>query len=467
MAGLDRTRGFLMSSIEFGQMMLTLGIVLAAAHGLGYIAERLKQPRLAGEILAGVLLGPFVLKQVSPEFFSRLFESSARIEGALGFLYQLGLILLMFCAGSEARRLLARENRLQTYTLIGAADSVNFGLVLGLGLAGVLPLAALTGAAGQEASTLLILAIAVSVTSIPVISRIFWDLGIMHTRFVSLILGSAVLEDVALWIVLSLAMIFATSATLAAEHVVGNITAHVFATFAYVLAALVIMPNLLKRMSGSSWNLLYAASPVGYVIFVLLAFCAAAAALEVNLQFAALLAGYAMVGGVGGTERERFAAPLEHIAKVSFGVFVPIYFTMIGWRLVFNNEFSLPILIGFFLGSTVLSLLTSGLAARLAGFRKLDIVNIALTTNARGGPGIVLAGLAYEAGIINAAFFTALVLTAVLTSQMAGAWLRFVLARGWPLLSTNPEETPKPVAVEVDSGAALLPAHEADGRELA
>ena len=52
-----------------------------------------------------------------------------------------------------------------------------FALVLGLGLAGALPLAALTGPAEQELSTLLIVAIAVSVTSIPVISRIFWDLG--------------------------------------------------------------------------------------------------------------------------------------------------------------------------------------------------------------------------------------------------------------------------------------------------
>jgi hypothetical protein len=44
-------------------------------------------------------------------------------------------------------------------------------------------------------------------------------------------------------------------------------------------------------------------------------------------------------------------------------------------------------------------------------------------------------------GIINAAFYTTLVITAVVTSQMAGAWLRFVLSKGWPLLSTNPDET--------------------------
>ncbi len=91
----------------------------------------------------------------------------------------------------------------------------------------------------------------------------------------------------------------------------------------------------------------------------------------------------------------------------------------------------------FLVGSTVLSLLANGLAARLAGFRKRDIINLAITTNARGGPGIVLASVAFEAGIINSAFYTTLVITAIVTSQIAGSWLRFVLSKGWPLLATK------------------------------
>jgi len=69
------------------------------------------------------------------------------------------------------------------------------------------------------------------------------------------------------------------------------------------------------------------------------------------------------------------------------------------------------------------------------------------------GPGIVLASVADDAGIINAAFYTTLVITAVVTSQMAGAWLRFVLSKGWPLLSTNPDETWK--LRETEPGPAL------------
>jgi Kef-type K+ transport system membrane component KefB len=131
----------------------------------------------------------------------------------------------------------------------------------------------------------------------------------------------------------------------------------------------------------------------------------------------------------------------ESIEQFATSTFIPIYFTLVGYRLVFGQEFSLAMLLYFLIGSSLLSLISVGFAAKLAGFRGLDIVNIAITTNARGGPGIVLASVAYDAGIINAAFYTTLVVAAVLTSQAAGVWLRLVLSWGWPLLSSNPEET--------------------------
>ena len=430
-----------MSVVEFGHFVLTLAILLVAVHGLGYIAERLRQPRIVGEILAGILLGPFVLKLLAPTAFAKIFLFSPNAGTVMGFLYQLGLILLMFCSGAETRRLLAKENRRNTLLLLTVSDLASFTLVLGLGFAGLIPLQLLTGTSSQTTATLLIVAIATAVCSIPVISRIFWDLGIMQTRFVSLILGYALLEDLALWVVLAFATALAASTTLAQQQVTSSVSGHVISALIYTLIGLMAAPGLLKRLSNAGWNVLYKASPVGYTMAVLMAYCAIAAVFEVNLQFAALLAGYGIVGGLYGAQRERFAAPVDAISKVSFGVFVPIYFGLIGYKLVFGRQFSFAIVLVFLLGSSLISVFSAGLAARLGGFRGLDVVNIALTTNARGGPGIVLASVAYDAGIINAAFYTSLVITAVITSQIAGAWLRFVLSKGWPLLSTNPDET--------------------------
>jgi Kef-type K+ transport system membrane component KefB len=96
-------------------------------------------------------------------------------------------------------------------------------------------------------------------------------------------------------------------------------------------------------------------------------------------------------------------------------------------------------MVAFIVGSCVVKILSVSLAGRFAGFRGLDLFNLAITTNARGGPGIVLASVAFDAGIISPQFYTTLVVAAVLTSQIAGAWLDYVLRRGWPLLSGAPK----------------------------
>jgi hypothetical protein len=66
----------------------------------------------------------------------------------------------------------------------------------------------------------------------------------------------------------------------------------------------------------------------------------------------------------------------------------------------------------------------------------------------------VLASVAFEAGIISPKFYTTLVLAAVLTSQIAGAWLEYVLRKGWPLLASTSSPQPAAVSVEETAGAA-------------
>jgi Kef-type K+ transport system membrane component KefB len=285
-----------------------------------------------------------------------------------------------------------------------------------------------------------VLASAVAVTSIPVISRIFHDLNILHTRFASLILGAAVLEDIALWGVLAVAAALTQQAELPGQEALGSSAIHIAISMAYMAAGILLFPHALTRLRTFRWNLIYKASPLAYAILILFLYVAVAACLKVNLVFAAFLAGFGLTGGIHGDERRHFAEPLDAIGKFSFGVFIPIYFGLVGYRLIFGRDFSFGMLLAFLLGSSLLTLIARSYAAKLAGFGRLDRWNIAITSNARGGPGIVLASVAFDAGIISGALYTTMVLTAILTSQAAGLWLRFVLNKGWPLLSTNPEE---------------------------
>lgn len=440
-----------MTSIEMGSVVLTLCVLLFSIHSMGYLFDKLKQPKLVGEIFAGILLGPFVLGKVFPAFSDLLFGTKNafnKMDVVLNFVSWIGLIFLMFISGSEARKLVAKENRKETAWLLGIGTPLPFFIVMALGLGAYLPLEQITGTANQQTSALLVLAIAVSVTSIPVISRIFLDLGIINTRFASLILGSAVLEDIILWGVLAVASALASSATLAQDVIVSDITSHVVATFLFMGCGLTFVPQLLRKIHEHKLNFLYRNSKVSYIILILFLYVTIAAFLKINLVFAAFIAGFGVVGGIGGPDRERFAEPLDVMSKIASALFIPVYFGMVGYKLILGRELSFSMLTIFIVSSSLLALISVGLAARLAGFKGLDVINLAVTTNARGGPGIVLASVAYDAGIINAAFYTTLVLTAIITSQIAGMWLRYVLHKGWPLLSEQSDELSSDMSVE-------------------
>ncbi len=431
-----------MPATAIGPLILFLAILLTTAHLLGYLFARLRQPRVIGEILAGILLGPFVLGKLS--IYTNVLQLNNAAEpkkAALELLYQLGLLLLMFLSGAETKALFQKHERKQIAWLASVGTVLPFFIMLGL--ASFIPLAWFMGEKQNRTSLVLVMGIAVAVTSIPVISRIFFDLKILHTRFARLVLGVAVLEDIGLWAVLAVATALANSAGTPKQA----IAIHIAITLVYFALGLTLAPRAMKRISKSRFNMLANNSPVTFTLLIVFSYVAVAGLLNVNLVFAAFLAGFAV-------SRKRLGDALETISSFSFALFIPVYFALVGYRLIFDKSFSLVMLLGFLAGACVLKLVAVSLGARIAGFRGMDVTNLAIATNARGGPGIVLASVAFEAGIISAAFYTTLVLVAVLTSQAAGAWLEFVLRKGWPLLSTDAPAIV--VAAEEDAPGKLI-----------
>jgi Kef-type K+ transport system membrane component KefB len=413
-----------LTNAELYSILFSLLLLVGLAQLLGYLFVKLRQPKVIGEILAGVVFGPSLLGRL-PSVSALL--KSADHGHALTFVYWLGLLLLMFLSGAETRQLFSREERREVGWLAVVGTGVPFALALALGPWLIRPV--LAGPHGNRISLMLILAVGVAVTSVPVVSKIFADLKILHTRFARLVLGVAVLEDIVLWLVLAIA-------TSLAGQTVLNMRAmslHLVVTVAFFVLGLTLLPRAIKRINKARLNVLATHSPVAYAIAVLLAYCVVAGTLDVSLVFAAFLAGFAVVH----KRRKLFAEALDSIGKVSFAFFIPAYFAIIGLKLDLVRGISWPMIAAFILGSCFIKIFSVSLAGRFAGFRGLDLINLAITTNARGGPGIVLASVAFDAGIISPKFFTTLVLAAILTSQIAGAWLDYVLRKGWPLLNST------------------------------
>jgi Kef-type K+ transport system membrane component KefB len=424
-----------MANANLTSVLFILLLLVTLAQLLGWLFVKLRQPKVVGEILAGILLGPALIGRLP--FASVITETVNHQANILNFIYWLGLLLLMFLSGAETQQLFTRDERREVgwLTVIGTGTPFILGLALGPWL--IRP--ALAGPKGNGVSVIIILAAGVAVTSVPVVSKIFADLKILHTRFARLVLGVAVLEDIVLWLALAVATALAGKTALDPRQM----SYHLIITSAFFVLGLTIVPAIVRRINRSPSNVIARNSPVAYALAVLLGYCVVAGVLDVSVVFAAFLAGFAVVH----KKQQLFAEALDAIGKVSFAFFIPVYFAIVGLKLDLIRGVSLWMIAAFVIGSCIVKIASVALAGSLAGFRGLDLINLAITTNARGGPGIVLASVAFDAGIISPKFYTTLVLTAVLTSQFAGVWLDYVLRKGWPLLMPGaaPDPAIRPV----------------------
>lgn len=425
-----------MNDSELARFFLSLVLLLAGALAGGHVFERLKMPRVIGEIVGGIALGPSMLGLVSPEAQKWLFAGFPAQPALLSAFYWFGLVLLMFTAGFKMQAEGAEGSGRMVTAQVAGGLMVPFALgYFGASLFADTRL-------GDPFAFQLVMGIAVSVTSIPVISRIFLDLGLINTPFARNVIGAATIQDLILWTVLAIATAVQHGDAADAAGI-GRVIA---ITLAFVLASLFVAPAAVRILRRKFFGKFSEASLTGYTMLLCLAFVAAASLLKVNVVFAALLAGLVMAR----FSSRHLAAVRQHIADIAIWFFVPIYFALVGLRLDLAQQFDLSLTLFFIGASTAVKLSSCTIAARVAGATWTRAFDYGIAMNTRGGPGIVLASVAYAAGIIDDRMFTALVLASILTSYATGLWLRWRLAR-------NPNAFD--LAGNVDTTSAGRPSH--------
>lgn len=257
-----------MANSDLTSILLILFLLIGFAQLFGQLFAKLRQPKVVGEILAGIVLGPSLVGRIP--LASGMTRAVADHAGILNFIYWLGLLLLMFLSGAETRYLFTREERREVawLTIVGSGTPFILGLMLGPWL--IHPV--LAGPNGNRISLIIVLAVGVAVTSVPVVSKIFADLQILHTRFARLVLGVAVLEDIVLWLALALATAIAGRTVLNPRAM----SYHLVTTLAFFALGLTIIPRIVKRINKARYNVLARNSPIAYAIAVLLAYCVVA-----------------------------------------------------------------------------------------------------------------------------------------------------------------------------------------------
>lgn len=376
---------------EFSSLLLSLVAVLVATKALGELAQRIDQPSVLGELVAGVLLGGSVLGLLDPR------------DPTVSALAELGVIVLLFEIGLHTDlRALARVGKPATVVaLVGVAlpFALGYAAARGMGL-GAVP--ALVGGA------------ALTATSIGISARVLSDLGRLDTPEGQIVLGAAVLDDVVGLIILSVISGIVGGEAVTAVGVARTTgVALGFAAIAIVLGTLTIPPlfRLVERVRGT-----------GTLGIIALAFAFA-------LAYLADIAGSALIVGAFAAGLVLHPTPQRReieAATTSLGhFFVPIFFASVGASVDLRALADRDALAmgALFIGVGVAGKVAAGYAPWWFRGNKL-LIGVAMVP--RGEVGLIFAQMGLATAAIGAGEFGALMLMVLATTLVTPPLLSLI-----------------------------------------
>ncbi|RJF90829.1 cation:proton antiporter [Sphingomonas cavernae] len=405
--------------------LIQLIVIILAARIAGNAAAAVRQPRVVGEIIAGLLLGPSFLTAAFPEASATIFNASA--APSVQILSQIGLVLLMFQIGSdfEFGHLRTQQNR-KAAVFVSVA-SVFAPLCVGFAL-GRLTAPVLAPGIDPLIYSLFV-AIALAITAVPVLGRILREYSLTRSDTGVIAISAAAANDVVGWILLAGITAFA-SAQLSMANSALQLVGLLILAAGFWYGGRPLVDWLLRRMPISEGQI-----PAQLVAIVLAAVFAAGIVTQ-KLGIFTIFGGF-MLGLLFHRHREFVETWQRQVGKFILVFFLPIFFTCTGLR---TNIFGLDSLsdwswcAAIFLAAVASKVMPVYLASRLAGLSPEKSATIGVSMNTRGLMELIVLNIGLDLGFIPQDVFTMLVIMAVGTTIMTGPLLKRLLRRsGHPL----------------------------------
>lgn len=382
-------------------VLLALVSILLLGRWLGKLFVHFEQPRVIGEMVAGILLGPSLLGRIWPDAMH--FILPAEVSPFLGIVAQIGVILYMFLVGLELNAGLLRSRAHATIAISHASIVTPFllGSLLALWL-----FPRLGTANVPFASFALFMGVAMSITAFPVLARILTDRGMENTELGVVALSCAAIDDVTAWCLLAFVVGVAQSA------VNGALQTTLMALGYVVIMLLVVRPMAVRFLGHDADH-----PPRRMAVWVLVALLFSAMTAEwigIHAIFGAFLLG-AIIPHDSDVARD-FTEKLEDIVKI---LLLPAFFAytgmkteiglVSGWEAwMFCAVIILVATLGKFGGTFV--------AARLTGHDARLSAALGILMNTRGLMELIVLNIGLELGVISPKLFAMMVIMAVVTT---------------------------------------------------
>jgi Kef-type K+ transport system membrane component KefB len=393
-------------------LLLALSLILCAARLAGAAARKLGQPRVLGELLVGVALGPTLVDMLH---WGTL--SGGHLAGTIKELAELGVLILMFNIALEIQpRELMAVGRTAVYAGI-------LGAVIPLGV-----IALLTWAFGFPTHVALLTGVVMSANSTSISAQTLLELGVLRTKEGNAMLATALVDDV-LAIMLVSTSVALTSGTEEMTWLgLGWIVLRMLLFFAGAgFVAWSILPRVMNWIHVTpEFGQLYGV-PVFALTFALFLGWSAEALGGVAALSGTFLAGFGL---------SRINARAKHeveqaSAYVSYAFLVPIFFVSIGLATDFAQLglSALPYAALLIVLSVLTKVVGCGGGALLGGFNRIEALRLGVCMISRGEVGLIMASIGLARGIFDDRLFPSLLL-AILVSTLVTPPLVRIVSRG-------------------------------------
>jgi len=395
-------------------LLLQIVAILIVARIFGFLFAKMGQPSVIGEILAGIILGPSLLGEISPTTFNFLFAPESL--DSLYILSQIGLVLFMFIIGLDLDLSSLKNKLSETFVISNASIIIPFfgGMLLSYFIYEEF-------AAGYTSflSFSLFIGISMSITAFPVLARIVQEKGLTRTHLGTISIASAANGDVTAWCLLAAVIaIVKTGSFVSSLYTIGF-------SVLYVLAMFLIIRPFLKKIGAIYSNMeVMNKSMFAFFMLVLILSAFITQYIGIHALFGAFVAGVIM------PPFPKFRKMvIERVEDISVTLFLPLFFVYTGlnteigllntphlWKIC--GIITLVAIVGKFVGSA--------LPAKIVGESTQDSLSIGVLMNTRGLMELIVLNIGFEMGILPPTIYVMLVIMALVTTFMTTPALSFI-----------------------------------------
>ena len=395
---------------------------------MGELMQRIGQPSVMGQLIAGILLGPSVLGALWPDVQQSLFPASPGQKAMIDAVAQLGILLLLLLTGMETDLSVVRRSRRAAFSVSIAGIVVPF--LCGVLLGELLPDTMLPDP-NQRLITTLFLGTALSISSIKIVAMVVREVGFFRRTIGQVIVAAAIIDDTIGWIIMSVTLGLALHGGVdlpgLAQALVGIAI--------FLVLSFTIGRRLVFRVIRWANDMFISEVPVITAILVVTGvFALITNAIGIHTVLGAFVAGI-LVGQSPILTRHID----EQLRGLIAALFMPVFFGLAGLTTnlaVLAHADLLFLTFGLIAVASLGKFGGAFLGGRLGGMTWAESLALGCGMNARGSTEIIIASIGLSLGVLNQDLFTTIVAMAVVTTMSMPPILRWALRR----LPMGPQE---------------------------